>query len=371
MKKTDIKELQSVLKRMGYGDLAIDGIIGPDTQEAIMRFKIKNGLPKDNVLDLATYHAIFAALEASFPTVDIVPTDVDYTYKIMLRNIIELKSVYPFIGVESIGNSTLGRKLYCLKIGTGTKKLIYVATHHSLEWINTVLMMKFVENFCKAYQNGRDISGYDATQIYQDTTLYIIPMLNPDGVSLVLDGIQTDNPNYENLIECNKGSTNFANDWQANNHGVDLNHNYDAGFYEYVDVVKNTAYATCGPTRYPGPAPFSESESRALADFTSTIDFRLILTYHSTGEVIYWKYRDIVVEGAEAIGEQLAEVSGYTLSQEEGFASFSGYKDYIIEKYRKPAYTVETGIGKNPLPISKFDSIYEPNLPLLLLATTL
>ena len=49
-------------------------------------------------------------------------------------------------------------------------------------------------------------------------------MVNPDGVTLVINGLQTDNPYYSKLIEWNNGSTNFSKVWEANIKSVDLNH---------------------------------------------------------------------------------------------------------------------------------------------------
>ena len=72
-------------------------------------------------------------------------------------------------------------------------------------------------------------------------------------------------------------------------------------------------------------------------------------------------------ENAEKIGNLFASVSGYKLSEVPYTSSFAGYKDWFLQEYRRPGYTIEAGIGINPLPISQFDEIYRDNLGILVL----
>ena len=134
----------------------------------------------------------------------------------MERDINGLKAVFPFIETESAGNSVLGKNLYYIKIGTGTNKVFYNGAHHALEWITAPLLMKFTENIAAAYSEGRSIRGYSIRNILQRSTLYIMPMVNPDGVDLVLNGLQEDNPYYNQLLQWNKTGRPFSQVWQAN-----------------------------------------------------------------------------------------------------------------------------------------------------------
>ena len=122
------------------------------------------------------------------------------------------------------------------------------------------------------------------------------------------------------------------------------------------------------PRDYVGRAPLDQPETRALAAYTEYIDPALVLAYHSQGQVIYWQFDDIFVPGAEELGRRLSEVSGYALEDTPYNSAFAGYKDWFIQNYRRPGYTVEVGMGENPLPLSQFDAIYRENLPLLLIA---
>lgn len=115
----------------------------------------------------------------------IVSTSVPYNYDIMLDNIYALKRKYPFLYIGSIGNSVLGNDLVYIRIGNGSKEVFYNASFHANEWITSPVLMKFVEDFCIAYSNNSTIYGYSARGIFDNTSIYLLPMVNPDGVNLV------------------------------------------------------------------------------------------------------------------------------------------------------------------------------------------
>ncbi len=301
----------------------------------------------------------------------IVKTDVNYTYALLESDIKKLSVEFPFLEQGTIGNSVLGKNLYYLRIGNGNNNVFINATHHSLEWITSVVLMKFIEDFCRSYKNNTNISNYNLKDIWNSSSIYIVPMVNPDGVDLVLNGLDNIEDSYkENLIRWNDNSLDFSNKWQANIRGVDLNHNYDASWDEYLECQKE--YSIEGPryTRYSGEYPESEAESKAVADFTRNKCFDLVLALHSQGKEIYWDYNNMATSQSKNIGERFAKSSGYLLTSPGGVASFTGYKDWFIDQYKKPGFTIEVGKGKNPLPISQFDEIYSDLLELLLISST-
>ena len=102
-----------------------------------------------------------------------------------------------------------------------------------------------------------------------------------------------------------------------------------------------------------------------MAELTRLIDPAMTISYHTQGEVIYWKFLNLEPEGARALGERFARVSGYTLSDVPYASGFAGYKDWFIQAFRRPGYTIEVGEGENPLPLSQFDEIYRDNLGIL------
>ena len=414
MSGTDVMEVQATLQKLGYYGGEPDGIFGPQTLRSVRAFQADFGLVPDGVIGPRTWQAlqrfllgydtytikrgdtlygismvygttpalILAAnpgimadslrigqmitVPYGFPVVD---TNIDYTYDIMERDIDGLKARYPFLEVGSAGQSSLGRSLYYIRLGNGPNRVFYNGAHHSLEWITVPVLMKFIEDFSSAYAQGMMIGGYNPSEIWEASSIYIVPMVNPDGVDLVLNGLSPDNPNYSLLIRWNNGSSDFSRTWQANNNGVDLNHNYNAGWEESRQAAAAAGITGPGPTRYSGPYPESEPEVQSIVSFTRGHDFGLVLAYHSQGEVIYWNFQNLAPPEALTIGRALANVSGYALSEAVGIASYAGYKDWFTQEFRRPGYTVEVGIGTNPLPISQFDSVYSDNLPLLLLAS--
>ena len=94
----------------------------------------------------------------------------------------------------------------------------------------------------------------------------------------------------------------------------------------------------------------------------------MVLAYHTQGKVIYWQFRDYQVPGAKELGEEFARLSGYELADTPYESSFAGYKDWFIQNFRRPGYTIECGSGENPLPLEQFDEIYRDNLGILVTA---
>lgn len=268
--------------------------------------------------------------------------------------------------IETIGQSVLGKDIFCIKIGRGNKNVCYVGSHHALEWITTSLIMRFVFELLKNYKNNVRMLTFNLNDLFEKVTFHIVPMLNPDGVDFVLNGVD-DIDLFIKLKKWNKG-TDFNNKWQSNARGVDLNHNYNAGFYIAKSMERK--YNVFGPsnTRYGGPYPESEPETKSLCNYIRNHNFSLLIAYHSQGEVIYYDYNGKVPENGKEIGRILCKSTGYILDTPGSISSYSGLKDWFIDKFNKPAYTIELGNGKNPLDFSQFEKIYKDNAESMILA---
>ena len=300
----------------------------------------------------------------------IVKTDVPMTHALCEQTILELVKAYPFLRTELLTETAFGRSIRTLVIGTGARKVIYSAAHHANEWITTPVLLKFAEEFAEAIQNGTDIFGIDAKTLSDAVTIYMVPMVDPDGVDLVTGAIKPGEGQYEiaRRMAATYPSIPFPDGWKANLLGVDLNLQYPAGWLQAREIKFSQGFTRPGPRDYVGRAPLSQKESRALAGYTEYVNPDLILAYHAQGKEIYWQFDDIEVPGARKLGERLADVSGYTLTDPVEESSYAGYKDWFIKVFRRPGYTIEVGSGVNPLPLEQFDEIYRDNLGILVTA---
>lgn len=297
----------------------------------------------------------------------VVPTDIPFTSEVLELCIEGLTMRYPFLSRRKIATTAYGRPVTLLKIGEGRRSVLYNGSHHANEWITTPLLMKFLEEYARAASRGGRLWDRDAAALFRRTQLYVVPMVNPDGVDLVTGAISEESPEYEAAqnISARFPAISFPDGWKANLLGVDLNLNYPAGWEQAKENKYALGYDRPAPRDFVGFAPLDQAESAAMAEITKEMNPRLTLSYHSQGRVIYWKFKDIEVPEGRKIGEAFANSSGYTLEDTPFASGFAGYKDWFIQEYNRPGYTVEVGSGDNPLPLSQFDRIYRDNLGIL------
>jgi Predicted carboxypeptidase len=236
----------------------------------------------------------------------------------------------------SIGNSGLGKELSILTLGRGTRRVLFVGTHHGTEHITANLLLMFAERLCAAAERGTKLGRAAAEYIFATRTVDIIPMLNPDGAAIAQSGTY----------------------WQANARGVDLNHNYNAGFAEYKRMEADAGITGGCATRYSGEYPESEPETEALCAYVRATKPDVVVCLHTQGGEIYFGYDDIVPRGTASLAARMARHSGYVLSEPAGMASYGGCKDWFTLEFEKPGITIECGHGTNPLPPEIATEIY-------------
>lgn len=411
-----VEYLQLALSRNGYYNGRIDGILGENTLNALKKFQTDFGLVADGVAGPATwarlmpylrgynthtiksgdtlwqlaktYYTTIGAITTANPGLNpnnltigqvlvipygfaVIPTNVSYTSELVGILVDGLKKRYPFLRTGSIGKSVMGKDLYLITIGRGPTEVSYNASHHANEWITTPLLMKYMENYAKAYSINDKIFGVSANSLYNSTTLYMVPLVNPDGVDLV-NGVVTGSY-FDNAkaLAANYPNIPFPSGWKANIVGVDLNLQYPAQWERAKEIKFAQGFTRPGPRDFVGSGPLTEPESLAVYNFTLNHNFMLILAYHTQGEVIYWKYADFVPPNSFAIAQRFGQVSGYSVETTPPESAYAGYKDWFIQNYNRPGYTIEAGLGVSPLPLSQFPKIYNDNVGILTLGMTL
>lgn len=289
------------------------------------------------------------------------PPSSDAVYLEMNR----MAGAYPFVYLSEYGRSVLGRPLLYICAGSGQRKVWYNASHHANEWITTNVLLKFMDELFSKSRTGGNIAGFDAAALLRENRLCFMPLVNPDGVDLVLGKLGQSEVAEARRIARAYPSIPFPSGWKANLQGIDLNLQYPANWEKAREIKFAQGFVSPAPRDYVGPAPLAAAESNALAAFTKAGSPDVTLSLHTQGEVIYWRFADFAPPGARELGEKLAAASGYTLSETPPVSDNAGYKDWFIQDWNRPGYTVEMGLGENPLPLSDFDSIYARMAPLL------
>ena len=280
-------------------------------------------------------------------------------YETMMRCLDALTEEFAFLSVYPMGTSLGGRMIPMVRLGDehAARTVLYVGAHHGMEWMTTVLLLRFIREYCEAYRQGRRLFSINPNYLFSTRLLCIVPMLNPDGVELQLHGADSF-LNRKALIAMNRGSEDFSA-WQANGRGVDLNHNYDAGFAEYKVLEREAGITGGAPTRYSGEYPESEPESGALANYLRFDGgVKMILTLHTQGEEIYYTSGNVCLPRAKSIVRLLSQMSGYAVAEPQGMAAYGGLTDWAVRSLHLPSFTIECGRGVNPLPLSANFGIY-------------
>lgn len=276
----------------------------------------------------------------------------------------QLEQAFPAARVFRAGKSALGKEIPALGMGRLKNAALFVGATHGEEWLTSLLLMRFAWEIAAAWTDeAPSFAG-----VTQGKGLIIVPMLNPDGVEIALDGPRKAGPfrdRTEPLYRANGGK------WQANARGVDLNHNFDAGWNILREMETVSGITGPAATRYGGPYPHSEPETRGIINLIYAFQPRRLYSFHSQGEEIFWEYGGLQVPQAESIARALSALSGYTLVKNSGLASHGGLKDWFIQEFRRPGFTIEIGKGENPLPIEDLEPIYGRLLPLLTAAAFL
>lgn len=219
----------------------------------------------------------------------------------------------------SIGKSVEGRDLWVHKFGNGTSKKLIVAGIHGGYEYNTVDLANQMIDYLQA----------NPALIPYDTTIYIFPSFNPDGLAR---------------------SHGYAG--RANSNNVDLNRNWDYNWKNTWEPAGCWAYLPISG----GTEPFSEPETSALRDFILSHDIEAIISYHSAALGIFPGGAPLL-DVSYSLAEAISAVAPYAYPPiQTGCETTGQFVDYI-SSFGIPAVDVELTNHR--------DSDFEINLEIL------
>lgn len=297
-----------------------------------------------------------------------------YSYEEMENDIEAIKRLYPseFIQIESLGKTLDQRDLYHIMIGSenASRHVMVVGAIHAREYITSQLVMKQVLRFCEGYDSeGGMYKGKRYDDLIDGVALHIVPMINPDGVTisqLGLNGLRHRVTRqriyqiyqYDQAVELSS----YLQQWKANANGIDLNRNFDAMW----DIYEGTPCPSSD--HYKGKTPTCEPESQALKELTERYHFVRTISYHTQGECIYWYFgqEGDLKEESYKFAKQMASITGYRLDSNYAALDPAGYKDWALRELAIPSLTIEVGKGSNPIGYEQLEKIFRQNQNVIL-----
>ncbi len=280
---------------------------------------------------------------------------VDYDY-VGIKNVIgRLCEKYHVLQEFSIGKSCAGRDITALKINSDTEYVLFAAAFHGSEHITSNILLMFLEEFTAAYIQGCSLSGINVRKALGHRGVIFVPLVNPDGCEISIHGAIGCGKEAGNIYKMCKGDFTHFN---ANLRGVDINHNFNAGWQKLHELERRSGILGPSPTRFGGFAPHSEPETVAMTNLCKEYNIHHAIALHSQGEVIFWSYNGYEDKTSKRMAEIMAATSGYALDVPTSLATGGGFKDWFLKEFLRPAFTVEVGHGKNPLPIDDAAKLY-------------
>ncbi len=249
------------------------------------------------------------------------------------------KNVRKFV----IGRSELCRNITAYSVGKMGGVLLCGA-FHGMERLTAQILYHFINDVCDRVEQDDDFA-----KVLSKSGLVVVPMINPDGVEISVSGAYTARKRSEFVSDILLKTGVPHTKWQANSRGVDINHNFDADFAKVKENERKMGIKTPAPTRYGGKYPESEKETKAIADLCRNYYFELSCALHTQGREIYYDFSEYTPQMSLSLAWEMSKLSGYAVSQPVGIAVGGGFKDWFIQHFHRPAFTIEVGLGENPL----------------------
>ena len=200
------------------------------------------------------------------------------------------------VHIEKIGSGSVdGLPIWGIKISDNPlddenePAVLFSATHHAQEPLGLELCLYLMDYLCSNYGHNKRV-----TKWIDNAEIWFVPVINPDGYYLIMDGNKSLHFWRKNLRD-----NNMNNVFDPETDGIDLNRNYDYNWDKESDP-------DCESWHYRGPYPFSEKETQAIRNLTLREKFVFNLDFHSHGEVILYPWENDNPPGDLKFVEKLA-----------------------------------------------------------------
>ncbi|MFW3147266.1 MAG: M14 family zinc carboxypeptidase [Thermoplasmatota archaeon] len=330
-----------------------------------------------------------------------------FDYNSMTEYLQFLEETYTdLVRLWSIGTTHEGREIWCVKLSDSPglqedgnpgsePQALLVGAHHGNEWISYEVPL-YVIKFLLDNYGGEDRNGSIASFILENRELFIVPMLNPDGVQYAHEQERGWRKNREpNYISDFSPKKIVSPDAVPVSYGVDINRNY--GWMWHVSGGSNVLLSSGSSYRGPpdnldddgdavfqiditpgilpnGPdegvdedpwdgidndgdgkvdedpsGGFTSLETIAMRSLGETYDFPVAITYHSYSRLVLWPWgytNEPAPDGPvlAQLGTRMAEMNGYTPMQGYDLYKVSGeFNDWFYAQYGTFGYTFEVG----------------------------
>ena len=268
----------------------------------------------------------------------------------------EVQQRYPWMESEVLTWTSGGREVEAVKVGCGKRTVLLTAGHHANESITSLLLWRFLEDYCCGLKDDGSLYGFSCRRLFRRSTLYLVPLVNPDGCDLVAGTATEEEVQRAKNLAASQPQVRFPEGWKANLQGVDLNLNYPAR-WEMAKAIKPNRP---GPRDYPGKEPLDQPETAALAEYVRRVQPDVLAAWHTQG-------REIYADGDDRLSRLLERCSGYVWAEVPPQSRNAGLRDWFLQEFQRVGVTVEAGFGENPLPLSQLPQIYDDNLPIFIL----
>ena len=302
----------------------------------------------------------------------VAANEVGYTYPLLVQDLAALAALYgDRFAYESIGKSVDGREIFSCVVGKADapKKIMMTGGMHGREYLSSLLVMMQIEHYLANYDTG-SYNGLSYADMFDEYAFYVLPMINPDGIMLALEGIDSvQTPEVrtrlEEIFADNKrdgltGAENindyFAYNWKSNANGVDLNRNFPLrNWSEVMTGILSPCFRN-----YKGPRAASEPETQAVSAWVESLGkVEGMLAYHTAGQVVYW---DCGVQGSVRqqtfdLARAVCDHTGYKFIYDKHLDA--SLNDWMTLDLGVPTVTVELADVIYPMPPGEIVQVWE------------